>query len=67
MLYFKVYDIKMYVKFYISVFRYYCISELKYNIKYKKIIYLRIIMCDSIDFRLYIKLFINIILIFFVR
>lgn len=65
MLYFKVYDIKMYVKFYICVFRYYCIRELKYNIKYKKIIYLRIIMCDSIDFRLYIKLFINII--FFVR
>lgn len=57
----------MYVKFYICVFRYYCIRELKYNNKYKKIIYLRIIMCDSIDFRLYIKLFINIILIFFVR
>lgn len=56
MLYFKVYDIKMYVKFYICVFRYYCIRELKYNIKYKKIIYLRFIMCDSIDFRLYVKL-----------
>lgn len=31
------------------------------NIKYKKTIHLRITMCDSIDFRLHIKLLINII------
>lgn len=61
MSHFKVYDIKMYVKFYICVLRHHCIRESKYNIKYKKTIHLRITMCDSIDFRLHIKLLINII------
>lgn len=57
----------MYVKFYICVLRHHCIRESKYNNKYKKTIHLRITMCDSIDFRLHIKLLINIILIFSVR